>query len=210
MLFTLALRKLERLKLLDLRRLPVPNHAVPRTSGGETMQRLGGLIGRGLLTLSAAALSACATAPASVTYHPIPGVAKPAYSQAVEVKGAGVATLYVSSLVPEPADPAQPKDSRAYFGDTQVQTEGLLRRVKALLELRGYSLRDVVKVNVYLVADPTKGNQPDGDGFSAAYAKSFGTAEVPNLPARTRIGVVPFPNPAWLVSLDVVAAKAAP
>ena len=25
-----------------------------------------------------------------------------------------------------------------------------------------------------------------------------------------RVGVVPFPNPAWLVALDVVAVKAAP
>jgi enamine deaminase RidA (YjgF/YER057c/UK114 family) len=174
------------------------------------MQWLAWLIGAGVVRAGAVAFSGCATAPASVTYHPIPGVAKPAYSQAVEVKSAGVATLYVSSLVPEPADPGQPKDSRAYFGDTQVQTEGLLRRVKALLEARGYSLRDVVKVTVYLVSDPTKGNQADGDGFSAAYSRFFGTADMPNLPARTRIGVTPFPNPAWLVSLDVVAAKAAP
>ena len=173
------------------------------------MQTLLRVIRPGLL-LAAVALSACVTAPTSVTFHPIPNAAKPAYSEAVEVKAAGVSTLYVSSLVPEPADPSQPKDSRAYFGDTQVQTDGLLRRMKALLERRGFTMRDVVKVNVYLVADSTKGNQPDGDGFSAAYTRHFGTTEVPNLPARTRFGVVPFPNPAWLVALDVVAVKAAP
>ena len=174
------------------------------------MQTLHQAIGRSLFLLSFLTLSACTTTPASVSYHAIPGAAKPAYSEAVEVKAAGVSTLYVSSLVPEPADPSQPKESRAYFGDTQVQTDGLLKRMKALLERHGFTMRDVVKVNVYVVADPTKGNQPDGEGFAAAYARHFGTAEVPNLPARTRFGVVPFPNPAWLVALDVVAVKAAP
>ncbi|HMC14184.1 MAG TPA: Rid family hydrolase [Albitalea sp.] len=165
---------------------------------------------RGLGLVGLVALGACASTPASVTFHPIPNAAKPAYSEAVEVKSAGISTLYVSSLVPEPADPSQPKESRAYFGDTQVQTDGLLKRMKALLERRGFTMRDVVKVNVYVVADPAKGNLPDGEGFAAAYARHFGTAEVPNLPARTRFGVVPFPNPAWLVALDVVAVKAAP
>jgi enamine deaminase RidA (YjgF/YER057c/UK114 family) len=174
------------------------------------MRTLLRVVARSLGLIGVVALGACATAPASLTFHPIPNAAKPAYSEAVEVKAAGVSTLYVSSLVPEPADPSQPKDSRAYFGDTQVQTDGLLRRMKALLERRGFTMRDVVKVNVYLVSDSTKGNQPDGEGFSAAYARHFGTTEVPNLPARTRFGVVPFPNPAWLVALDVVAVKAAP
>lgn len=141
------------------------------------------------------------------TFHLPPGTTNPSYSEAVEVKGAGLSTLYVSSLVPAVADPTAAKEARAYFGDMQVQTDGLLKRLKALLERRGYSLRDVVKVNVYLVGDPARGHQVDNEGFNAAYARHFGTAEVPTLPARTRITAAGLTNPAWLIALDVVAAR---
>lgn len=154
-----------------------------------------------------AAVATVANAQPVTTFHSVPGVSKPTYSEAVEVRGAGVATLYVSSLVPDVADASAPKDSRNYFGDTQVQTDGILRRLKTLLERRGYTMKDVVKVNVYLVGDPTKGGATDGDGFSVAYAKHFGTAETPTLPARTRIASAALTNSLWLVAIEAIAAK---
>jgi len=157
-----------------------------------------------LAGLSATTSSAFAQA---VNFHAPPGTGKPSYSEAVEVKGAGVSTLYVSGLVPELQKDAA-KD--APFGDTQAQTEGILTRLKSVLERSGYTMRDVVKVNVYLVADPVKGGKTDGDGFSAAYSKYFGTAETPTLPARTRSASASLTNPLWLVAIDVIAAKAAP
>lgn len=145
-----------------------------------------------------------------LNFHKPPGASKPSYSEAVEVLGQGVSTLYVSSLVPEPLDASAPKDSRAYFGDTQAQTNGLLMRAKTLLERHGYAMRDVVKVNVFLIADATRGDAPDVDGFAQGYGKHFGTLETPTLPARTRLTVSALTNPNWLVAMDFIAARTRP
>ena len=152
-------------------------------------------------------LAGCAQA---VNFHKPPGASKPSYSEATEVVGQGVSTLYVSSLVPEPLDASAPKDSRAYFGDTQAQTDGLLMRAKTLLERHGYAMRDVVKVNVFLIADPGRGGVTDVDGFAQGYGKHFGTPETPTLPARTRLTVSALTNPNWLVAMDFIAARSRP
>lgn len=146
----------------------------------------------------------------TVNFHKPPGASKPSYSEVVEVLGQGVSTLYVSSLVPEPLDTSAPKDSRAYFGDTHAQTDGLLVRAKTLLERHGYTMRDVVKVNVYLIPDATRGGATDADGFAQGYGKHFGTPETPTLPARTRLTVSALTNPNWLVAMDFIAARSRP
>jgi enamine deaminase RidA (YjgF/YER057c/UK114 family) len=146
----------------------------------------------------------------AVSFHKPPGASKPSYSEATEVVGQGVSTLYVSSLVPEPLDASAPKDSRAYFGDTQAQADGLLKRAKILLERHGYTMRDVVKVNVFLIADPTRGGTVDVDGFAKGYGNHFGTPETPTLPARTRLTVSALTNPNWLVAMDFIAARSRP
>lgn len=160
-----------------------------------------------LTLLVGIACSSLGCAQNATKFHLPSGSAKPSYSEAVEVKGGGISTLYVSSLVPEVADSSAAKDSRAYFGDTHTQTDGLLKRMKVLLERHGYSMRNVIKVNVFLVADPTKAGVVDSEGFTRAYGKHFGTADVPTLPARTRLTVTGFTNPQALIALDVVAAK---
>ena len=165
--------------------------------------------GRAALVASACLLPFSGFAQA-VSFHKPPGAAKPSYSEATEVAGQGVSTLYVSSLVPEPLDASAPKDSRAYFGDTQAQTDGLLRRAKILLERHGYAMRDVVKVNVFLIGDATRGGVPDVDGFAQGYGRHFGTPETPTLPARTRLTVSALTNPNWLVAMDFIAARSRP
>lgn len=160
--------------------------------------------------LASAILMPLAGLAQAVSFHKPPGATKPSYSEAVEVLGQGVSTLYVSSLVPEPLDTSAPKDSRAYFGDTKAQTDGLLMRAKALLERHGYAMRDVVKVNVFLIADPARAGAPDVDGFAQGYGKHFGTSETPTLPARTRLTVSALTNPNWLVAMDFVAARSLP
>ena len=53
------------------------------------------------------------------------------------------------------------------------------------LDQLGLGFGDVVAMTVYLVGDPARGGRMDFDGFMAAYSQFFGTAEQPNLPARS-------------------------
>jgi hypothetical protein len=93
---------------------------------------------RSALAAGIVAVSGLAAAQGVTTFHVPPGVGKPSYSEAVEVRAGGLSTLYVSGLVPEPLDAGALRDSRAYFGDTQAQTDGILKRLKALLERHSY------------------------------------------------------------------------
>ena len=66
---------------------------------------------------------------------------------------------------------------------------------------------DVVAMTVYLVGDPAKGNRMDFDGFMAAYSQFFGTAEQPNLPARSTVQVAGLVQPGMLVEIEVQLVK---
>jgi enamine deaminase RidA (YjgF/YER057c/UK114 family) len=169
------------------------------------MRRICGATG---VTLAALFIAGCANTPAApaTQFHLPPGASKPAYSEAVEVQSAGIRTLYASSLVPEPVDRSAPPNSAAAFGDMAAQTDAMLVRIREILARHGYAMKDVVKVTVYLVADPTTG-KVDNDGFSQAYAKHFGGTATPSLPARTRVTVAGLTNPMARIAMDVIAVK---
>lgn len=110
------------------------------------------------------------------------------------------ATLhYLSGTVPS-------KNSEGSYGDTQAQTESVLSAIEANLKSLGLTMGDVVKMQVYLVADPNKDNKMDFDGFMKGYTKFFGTEAQPNLPARSAMQVAGLVLPEWLVEIEVVAA----
>ena len=71
----------------------------------------------------------------------------------------------------------------------------------------GLSMSDVIKMQVFLVKDPAKGNKMDFAGFMKGYTQFFGTAEQPNLPARSAFEIAALANPAWLVEIEVVAVR---
>lgn len=159
--------------------------------------------------LAAAVLSGCAAnrvPTGEVTRYKIPGSSFP-ISNAVEVSP-GVSTVYLSGKVPAMLDKSKPAtDPAAYGGDTEGQTVNVLKSIEAQLKSMGLSMSDVIKMQVFLVKDPAKGNKMDFAGFMKGYTQFFGTAEQPNLPARSAFEIAALANPAWLVEIEVVAAR---
>lgn len=159
--------------------------------------------------LAAAVLSGCATngvPTGEVTRYKIPGSSFP-ISNAVEVSP-GVSTVYLSGKVPAMLDKSKPAtDPAAYGGDTEGQTVNVLKSIEAQLKSMGLSMSDVIKMQVFLVKDPAKGKKMDFAGFMKGYTQFFGTAEQPNLPARSAFEIAALANPAWLVEIEVVAVR---
>lgn len=159
--------------------------------------------------LAAAVLSGCAASgvpTGEVTRYKIPGSSFP-ISNAVEVSP-GVSTVYLSGKVPAMLDKSKPAtDPAAYGGDTEGQTVNVLKSIEAQLKSMGLSMSDVIKMQVFLVKDPAKGNKMDFAGFMKGYTQFFGTAEQPNLPARSAFEIAALANPAWLVEIEVVAVR---
>ncbi|HEX7872357.1 MAG TPA: RidA family protein [Sphingobium sp.] len=120
---------------------------------------------------------------------------------------AGSNLLILSGQVPA-ADPAKPAGSPDAFGDTKTQAISTFRKIDTLLKAQGYGLGDVVKLTVFLVGDPKLGGKLDFKGFGEAYGQFFGTAEQPQLSARSVVQVVALANPAFLVEIEATAAKA--
>jgi enamine deaminase RidA (YjgF/YER057c/UK114 family) len=115
--------------------------------------------------------------------------------------------LYLSGQVPSVTDSSKPADSIEAYGDTRAQAGTVFTKIKGLLADQGLGFGDVIKLSVYLVGDPKKGGKLDFKGFSEAYAQFFGTAEQPNLVARTTVQVAALANPGFLVEIEATAAK---
>ncbi|TXN04632.1 hypothetical protein FV242_06255 [Methylobacterium sp. WL64] len=162
------------------------------------------MIGRILIPL-ALAMSAGPALSEDITRHPIPGSDFP-ISEAVEVP-AGHATVYLSGFGPAVTDPNAEKNTVAAFGDTRAQTASTLAAIEAALKRRNLSLRDVVKMTVFLVVDPAKGGRMDFAGLMESYRATFGTAAQPNLPTRSAVQVAALANPGWLVEIEVTAVR---
>jgi enamine deaminase RidA (YjgF/YER057c/UK114 family) len=159
------------------------------------------------LTLLAASALLCAVLPASaqdIVRHKIPGSDFP-IAQAVTLPP-NATIHFISGQVPPVLDKGAPGDSLAAFGDTKQQTVGVLNKIKEILAGMGLGMGDVVKMQVFLVGDPTKGNKGDVAGFMEGYTQFFGGPQ-PNLPARAVFQVAALSNPGWLIEIEVVAAK---
>lgn len=115
----------------------------------------------------------------------------------------GSKILYVSGTTADPVDPAKPDE----FGDTATRTKSILTKMKAQLEGMGWSLGDVVKMNVFLVA-ALPGGRMDAPGMNGVFKTFFGTAEQPNKPTRSTVQVFALGRPTTLVEIEAIAAKA--
>ena len=121
---------------------------------------------------------------------------------------AGADMLFVSGMLADVADPAAPAGSIERFGDTATQAKSVLGKIAKELEAAGFSMADVVKMNVYLVGDPRKGGAMDFEGLMQAYVKVYGLRpQEKSLPARTTLQVAGLPVPGALVEIEVVAAR---
>lgn len=116
----------------------------------------------------------------------------------------GYSTIYLSGMVPSPV-----AGTTDQYGNTEVQTESVLKRIEEALKAEGLGFGDVVNMKVYLVGDPAQGGKMDFSGMMKTYTKYFGTAEQPNKPTRTTVQISGLANPAFLVEIEVVAVKKA-
>ncbi len=127
-------------------------------------------------------------------------------SSAVTVKS-GLDTVYVSGALPSVVDKDAPKGSVAAYGDMQTQAVSALNNIKATLARLGLGMGDIVKMTVFMVADPTKDNKLDFAGLMAGYTKFFGTADQPNKPARSAMQVAALVAPGALVEIEAIAVR---
>ena len=146
-------------------------------------------------------LSASAQA---IVRHKIPGSDFP-IAQAVTLP-AGTTIHFISGQVPPTVNKSADPNSLAAFGDTKTQTVGVLTKIQDILKGMGLAMGDVVKMQVFLVGDPTKNGKADIPGFMEGYKQFFGGAQ-PNLPARAAFQIAALSNPGWLVEIEVVVAK---
>ena len=140
-----------------------------------------------------------------VIRHRTPGSNFP-IAAAVEIP-AGKTTVYLSGMVPRVTNEQAPRNTIASFGDTKTQTVSVLQVIDQALQRMSLTMKDVVKMQVFLVADPAKDNRMDFAGFMEGYTQFFGTPEQPNLPARSVMAVAGLVNPGWLVEIEVTAVR---
>jgi 2-iminobutanoate/2-iminopropanoate deaminase len=116
--------------------------------------------------------------------------AAPTYSHGIEVPP-NARWLYTAGQVGAGKD-GKPLDGVA------AQTRQAMENIKAILASAGMSLADVVKMTSYLV------NEEDIDAFRKARLEQLGG----HRPASTLVVARRLAQPAWLVEIEAVAAKA--
>ncbi|MBC2651385.1 endonuclease [Novosphingobium flavum] len=127
---------------------------------------------------------------------------------AAEVK-AGTDMIFVSGQLPAPLDPAKPMSelkSPDDFGDTKTQTISVLGKIKTVLEKQGYTMADIVKLTLFVAADPKLGKL-DFAGANEGFKQFFGTAENPTTVARSTFQVAALVSPVYLIEIEAIAAK---
>lgn len=122
---------------------------------------------------------------------------------------AGTDLFYLSGQLASPMDPSKTfaeVKSIEDLGDTKTQTISTLSRIKTILEARGYAMADVIKLTLFVVADPKLGKM-DFTGVNEGFKQFFKTAENPNTVARSTFQVVALAGPYFLIEIEAIAAK---
>lgn len=111
--------------------------------------------------------------------------------------------LFLSGAIPAVDNKKAKKFSMKYWGDFKTQTRSTLNSIKESLEDKGYTLNDIVKMNVYIVPNK-KGKLPFKE-FMSVYLEFF---KDPNFyPARTVVGTPVLALDNLLIEIEVFAAK---
>jgi enamine deaminase RidA (YjgF/YER057c/UK114 family) len=127
---------------------------------------------------------------------------------AADVK-AGTDIIYLSGQLASPIDPAKPMadiKSTDDFGDTKTQTISTLTKIKAILADRGYAMSDLIKLTLFVAADPKLGKM-DFAGANEGFKQFFKTAENPTTVARSTFQVAALAGPYFLIEIEAIAAK---
>jgi enamine deaminase RidA (YjgF/YER057c/UK114 family) len=83
----------------------------------------------------------------------------------------------------------------------------VFERIKENLESKGLEMGDIIKLTVFLVGVPENDNIMDRPGFQEAYEMYFGTAEQPNLPARSAFQIAGLSQPRMFVEIEAIAVR---
>lgn len=145
--------------------------------------------------------SMSAQAPTAVTFS---GSPRSPISSNVAIP-ANKAYFWTSGTVPSVADSTAAAGSPQRFGDTKTQGISILRSIEHQLKEKGLTMKDVVYLRVYVVADKNKGHTFDYQGWFDAYAQFFGTTANPTKPARSTVGVAALVNAEWLIEIEAFA-----
>ena len=119
----------------------------------------------------------------------------------------GAEIFHLSGQLAAPIDASKPATSVEAFGDTRTQTISIFTKIKAILEKQGYKMSDVFKLTVFVTAAPNMAGKMDFAGFNDGYKQFFGTAENPNLVARSTVQVAALAGPNFLIEIEATAAK---
>jgi enamine deaminase RidA (YjgF/YER057c/UK114 family) len=166
-------------------------------------RRRGAVLALGFL---ATAVTCVAAGAEDVVRTPLPDGNPFPISAAVTVR-AGVDTVYVSGALPSAINKDAPKGAPPVYGDMEAQTVSVLTSIKGTLAKLGLGMGDVVKMTVFMVADPANDNKLNFPGLMAGYSQFFGTKEQPNKPARSAVQVAALVAPGALLEIEVIAAK---
>ena len=109
------------------------------------------------------------------------------YSQGIEING----VLYVSGQIP-----FVPETMTLVSDDVKAQTRQSLENVKAILEVAGYTMQDVVKAGVFIK------NMDDFVAINEVYAEYLGDVK----PARACVEVARLPKDVK-VEIEEIAVK---
>lgn len=167
---------------------------------------------RGLLLalgFAAAAASSTLSGAEDVVRTPLPDGNPFPISAAVTVR-AGLDTVYVSGALPSAINKDAPKGTPPEYGDMTTQTVSVLTQIKRTLAKLGLGMGDVVKMTVFMAADPANDNKLNFPGLMAGYTQFFGTTEQPNKPARSAVQVAALVAPGALLEVEVIAVKPRP
>jgi enamine deaminase RidA (YjgF/YER057c/UK114 family) len=125
-----------------------------------------------------------------------------------EVK-AGTDLFFLSGQLASPVDPKKTfADVKSFddLGDTKTQTIGALTKIKALLESKGYTLGDLVKLTLFIAPDPKLGKL-DFAGANEGFKQFFKTTDNPTTVARSAFQVAALAGPYFLIEIEGIAAR---
>ncbi len=100
----------------------------------------------------------------------------------------------------------RPRGLPADYGDTKTQAASVFAKIQKALQDQGLDMGDVVKMTVFLAADPKTGKL-EFAAMNSEYVKFFGTKEQPNKPARSAFQVAALVAPGAALEIEVIAVK---
>jgi enamine deaminase RidA (YjgF/YER057c/UK114 family) len=114
------------------------------------------------------------------------------YSHVAKVTGT---LVYVAGQVPTDAS-----GKLVGEGDLEAQAEQVFKNLKLAIEAAGGTMADIVKMNVYLVAEVGQAEIPK---FRAVRDRYVNTAKPP---ASTLAVITRLAQPGWLIEIEAIAA----